>query len=178
MAISMAMAMQRYDAGRIARQSISRASFEATGCLHRASACAVSPRRPPWSKNSNKTHKTLTKHNFQLATTVHFERQLFVRIASKEHRKSNTKGSPYSGHWCHELRPWKSGHGCSQRAGLDGVSLEKPRRPKLAQKLRFYEASKKNGRIYAPTGLKLLRPEYISRHFHSSHLKPIQTVQV
>ena len=64
MAISMAMAMQRYDAGRIARESISRASLEATGCLHRASACTVSPRRPPWSKNSNKTHKTLTKHNF------------------------------------------------------------------------------------------------------------------
>ena len=62
--ISVAMAMQRYDAGRIARWSTSRASLEATGCRHRASACAVSPRRPPWSKNSNKTHKTLTKHNF------------------------------------------------------------------------------------------------------------------
>ena len=31
---------------------------------HWASACAVSPRRPPWSMISNKTHKTLTKHNF------------------------------------------------------------------------------------------------------------------
>ena len=62
--ISMAMAMQRYDAGRIAQWSTSRASLEATGCRHRASACAVSPRRPPWSTNSNKTHKTLTKHNF------------------------------------------------------------------------------------------------------------------
>ena len=62
--ISMAMAMQRYNARRIARWSTSRASLEANGCLHRASACAVSPRRPPWSKNSNKTHKTLTKHNF------------------------------------------------------------------------------------------------------------------
>ena len=64
--ISMAMAMQRYDydAGRIAQWSTSRASFEATGCRHQASACAVSPRRPPWSMNLNKTHKTLTKHNF------------------------------------------------------------------------------------------------------------------
>ena len=62
--ISMAMAMQRYDARRIARWSTSSASLEATGCLHRASACAVSPRRPPWSMISNKTHKTLTKHNF------------------------------------------------------------------------------------------------------------------
>ena len=39
--ISEAMAMQRYDAGRIARWSTSRASLEATGCRHRASACAV-----------------------------------------------------------------------------------------------------------------------------------------
>ena len=46
--ISMAMAMQRYDARRIARWSTSRASLEATGCSHRASACAVSPQRLPW----------------------------------------------------------------------------------------------------------------------------------
>jgi hypothetical protein len=62
--ISMAMAMQRYNVGRIARWSTSRASLEATECRHRASACAVLSRRPPWSKNLNKTHKTLTKHNF------------------------------------------------------------------------------------------------------------------
>ncbi len=64
LAISMAMAMQRYDAGHFARWSTSRASLEATGCRHRASACAVSPRRPPWSTILNKTHRTLTKHNF------------------------------------------------------------------------------------------------------------------
>ncbi len=40
------------------------ASLEATGRRHRASACVVLPRRPPWSMISNKTHKTLTKHNF------------------------------------------------------------------------------------------------------------------
>ena len=39
--ISVAMAMQRYDAGRIARWSTSRASLEATGCRHRVSASAV-----------------------------------------------------------------------------------------------------------------------------------------
>ena len=81
MAISIAMAMQRYDAGRIDRQSTSRASLDATGCRHRSSAPIVSPWRPPWSTNSLKQHKTLTKHNFQLATTVHFERQLLVRIS-------------------------------------------------------------------------------------------------
>jgi len=41
--ISMAMAMQLYDVRRIARWSTSRASLEANGCRHRASACAVSP---------------------------------------------------------------------------------------------------------------------------------------
>jgi len=62
--ISMAMAMQQYDTRRIARWSTSRASLEANGCRHRASACVVSPRRLPWSTISNKTQKTLTKHNF------------------------------------------------------------------------------------------------------------------
>jgi hypothetical protein len=62
--ISMAMAMQWYDAGRIARWSTSRASLKATGCRHRASACAALPRWPPWLTSLNKTHKTLTKHNF------------------------------------------------------------------------------------------------------------------
>jgi hypothetical protein len=68
MAISIAMAMQWYDAGCIAQWITSGASLEATGCSHRASACAVSPRRPPWSTNSLKQHKTLTKNYFQLTT--------------------------------------------------------------------------------------------------------------
>ena len=72
--ISMAMAMQRYDAGRIARWNTSRASLEANGCRHRASARIAWPRQPPWLTISNKTHKTLTKHNFYIATMVHFER--------------------------------------------------------------------------------------------------------
>ncbi len=70
--ILMAMEMQRYNAGRIARWSTSRASLKANGCRHRASACALLPRRPPWLTNLNKTHKTLTKHNFYLATIVRF----------------------------------------------------------------------------------------------------------
>jgi hypothetical protein len=84
LAISIAMRMQRYNAGRIARWSTSRASLEATGCRHWSSACAVLPRRPPWWTNSNETHKTLTKHNFLLATTVHFDRGLFMRILGPE----------------------------------------------------------------------------------------------
>jgi hypothetical protein len=54
---------------------------------------------------------------------------------------------------CDELRSGKSGHGCSQRAGLDGDSLGWLRRPKLAEKLHFYESSKKIWRIFAPIGL-------------------------
>jgi hypothetical protein len=72
--ILVAMVMQRYDVMRIAQWSISRASIEATGCHHQPSARIISPRRLPWSRNSNETHKTLTKHNFELATTVHFDR--------------------------------------------------------------------------------------------------------
>jgi hypothetical protein len=64
LAISMAMAMQRYDTRRIAQWSTSRASLEATGRRHWASACAVLPRRPPWSAILNKAHKILTTLNF------------------------------------------------------------------------------------------------------------------
>ena len=67
--ISMAMAVHRYDAGRIARWSTSRASLKG----HGASVGTILPRWLPWLTNSNETHKTLTKHNFLLATTVHFD---------------------------------------------------------------------------------------------------------
>jgi len=48
MAISITMAMQWYNAGRIARWSTPGASLEATGCRHRSSAWAVSPQCLPW----------------------------------------------------------------------------------------------------------------------------------
>jgi hypothetical protein len=41
--ILMAMAMQRYNAGRIAQWSTSMDSLKATGCHHQASACAILP---------------------------------------------------------------------------------------------------------------------------------------
>ncbi len=56
--ISIAMAMQRYNAGCIARWRTFRASLEATGCRHQLSACTVLPQRPPWSTISVK----ITKH--------------------------------------------------------------------------------------------------------------------
>jgi hypothetical protein len=59
LAILIAMRVWQCDAGRIARWSASVASCEATRCRHQASACAVSPQRPPWlmilKENTNKT---------------------------------------------------------------------------------------------------------------------------
>jgi hypothetical protein len=49
MAILIAMRMRRYNAGRIDQWSTSRASLEATGCRHWASARIKTPRQPPWS---------------------------------------------------------------------------------------------------------------------------------
>ena len=66
LAISMAMAMQRYDARRIARWSTSSASLEATGCRHlplveclRRIALAAA-----MVDNFSQKHKTLTKTIF------------------------------------------------------------------------------------------------------------------
>jgi hypothetical protein len=63
MTISIAMVMQRYDARHIARWSTSRASLEATvppsgKCLRRIAPAAA------MVDDFEKTHKTLTKHNF------------------------------------------------------------------------------------------------------------------
>ena len=61
-------------------------------CLHHN--IAPGRRRPPLSTDSlkTKTHKTLTKHNFSLATTVHFDHSLFVRILTAE-QLNRYKGS-------------------------------------------------------------------------------------
>ncbi len=85
-AISIAMWMQRCNVGRIAQWSASVASCEATRCRHRASAHAVSPRRPPWLTMLKK--KTLTKHNFYLA----FARQTDEKTLNnfETHREPST----------------------------------------------------------------------------------------
>jgi hypothetical protein len=57
-AILIAMGMRRCNVGRITQWSASVASCKATRCRHWASACAVSPRRPPRSTISKKTNKT------------------------------------------------------------------------------------------------------------------------
>ena len=72
-AILIAMRMRQYNAGGITQWSAFVASWEATRCCRQASGCATLPWRPPCSFTLNETHKTLTKHNFYLATTVHFD---------------------------------------------------------------------------------------------------------
>ena len=49
LAISMAMQIRWYGAGRISQYSRSRATLDATGRRHRASTCPVLPLRTPWS---------------------------------------------------------------------------------------------------------------------------------
>jgi len=73
LAILIVVWMRWYNAGYIAQWSTYGASLKATACRHQASACAALPRRSPWLTNLLKQHKTLTKHNFKLATTVHFD---------------------------------------------------------------------------------------------------------
>jgi len=59
LAILMAMvAMQRYDAMCITQWSILRATLEATGCHHRASACA----KLPWQLSRSSISKEAQKH--------------------------------------------------------------------------------------------------------------------
>ncbi len=64
LAILIAMQMRWFEAGPIARWSTYRASLEATGRPHWASACTVSPRWSPWSWKILEYTKTLAKHTF------------------------------------------------------------------------------------------------------------------
>jgi hypothetical protein len=73
LAISIAMRMRRCDEGHITQWSTSRASLEST--VDAAIGEVPAPYCPggPWSTNLLKQHKTPSKHNFKLATTVHFD---------------------------------------------------------------------------------------------------------
>jgi hypothetical protein len=55
-----------------------------------------------------------------------------------------------------ELCKNKSGHACSQKAQLIGVTPHELRGQKLAEILIFYVGQKISWRIFAPIGLKLL----------------------
>ena len=70
LAISITMPMWQCNAGRIAQWSTSRALLEATGCRHRASACAALPRRPPWLTNYSKAQNTNEKLFLASSLTV------------------------------------------------------------------------------------------------------------
>ena len=82
---------------------------EATGCHHWESACAVSPRWPPWSTNLLKQHKTLTKHNFELT-------KRYISSASCLWEFQTPKRTFYSAHLCDKLRLNVKCHDWSWRA--------------------------------------------------------------
>jgi hypothetical protein len=68
------------------------------------------------------------------------------------------KRTPYSAHRSNELRKNKSGHVCSQRAQLVGVTLGRLRGQKLAEKIIFIGSSKKSGAIYGTIAVNSLTP--------------------
>ena len=151
-----------YDTSHIARWSGLVASCEATKRRQRASARAVLTRRTPWlsSSSSMKTQR----HNQLLASDYG---TFLLTKARFEHQYQDMKGTPYSAHQSDELRRLQSVHGCSQRAQLVGITLGRLRRQKLAEKLIFFGSSKKSGRRYATTAVKLLK----ARQFvHKKHI--------
>ncbi len=155
MAISIAMAMQRFDAGRISRQSTSRASLKATGYRHRSSARIVSPRRPPWSTNLLKQHKTLSKHNFYLATTV-FERQLLVRISYPKTDPLLSSSMRQASFKC-EMQQLEL------KSSRSFLAIKHCQRTKCKKLSSDQEARQKVGHIYAPIAVKLLTNYFFSR---------------
>ncbi len=89
---------------------------------------------------------------FQLAIMV-----LFYLLFTESR---NTKQTLYLRHRKNKLRKNKSGHACSQRAQLLGVTLHELRGQKLAEILIFYVGQKISGPIFEPIGLKLLIKVY------------------
>ena len=93
--ISIAMRIRQCNAGCIAQQSASVASWEATRCRHWASACTTLPRRLPWSTNLLQTQNT---YKTQLSASNYCT---FLTAQAKHF--CNPKGTLYSGHQCNKL---------------------------------------------------------------------------
>ncbi len=133
----MTMPTGQYGARHIARWSVLVASWEAPKRRHRASARAVLARRTPWSSSSSSSWQ---KYKTQLLLASNCRTFLLTKAISNR----GTKRTPYSAHQSNELRKNKSvGHACSQRAQLVGVTLGWLRGQKLAEKLIFFQSSKK-----------------------------------
>ncbi len=116
----------------------------------KASACIALPRRPPWSTISNKTHKTLTKHNFQLATTVHFECQLLVRISYPKTDPLLRSSILQASFKCETPR-------LELKSLRSFLAIKRCQRKKIEKLLSQHEARFLSGRISATIGVKLLK---------------------
>jgi hypothetical protein len=83
-----------------------RASLEATGCCHWASACIVLPRRPPWP--------TIVVKN-----TKHYQKTIFSYRSQKLWEFCTPKQTLYSAHQCNKLRSmWNAALGAEELADI------------------------------------------------------------
>ena len=85
LAISIAKAMQRYDAGRIAQYSMSRASLEANWCRYWASACAIMSRWPPLKQKQNTNKTQLLASNYSTFWALVFSKNFIPQNKPSTH---------------------------------------------------------------------------------------------
>ncbi len=72
--------MRRSDTDGIARCNVSRATTEATGRLHRATTCSVSPQRPP-GQQAYKQQSTNTRAKMAISMAMAMRHYVTARIA-------------------------------------------------------------------------------------------------
>ncbi len=104
LAISKAMRIRWCNVGHIAQWSASVASCKATRCRHWASACAVSPRRLPWSTIS-KRKKNTTKTQL-LSSFLMVDQRKKVSISKTQGPSTHVLGetsSPNCNHYATSL---------------------------------------------------------------------------
>ena len=120
--------------------------------LNAATGQVLAPYRPCGRHGRRRRHPDdNTKQNYLLASDYR------TFLLTKAISNRGTKRTPYSAHRSNELRRLQSGHGCSQRAQLVGVTLGRLRGQKLAEKIIFFGCSKKSGRRHATIAVKLLK---------------------
>ncbi len=149
LAISMAMQMRRCDVGCIAQQSAFMASCKPTRCRHRASARAVLPWWPPWSKILNETKNT---NKTQLLPSF-----LTVDQCKKAKKNRDPKRTLYSRHWCNKLHTNVKHHYSSWRAQLHFELSNVVNDQKVEKLLNLNEAKKSLWATYGPIVVKLLK---------------------
>ncbi len=150
LAISIAMRVQQYKVGCIARWSTSRAFLEASGCRHRASACAVLPWQPPWLTilAANKKNTTKTQLSASKPTVV---------LSKKAEHFWDPKQTLYSSHWCGKLHTNMKHHDSSYRAQLHFEPSNVVNGQKFKKLFSLNEAQKNLWARYVPNAVKLLK---------------------